>query len=52
MKQTGKGKKRKGKNEELTFAERFFLDLAEAELYALLHKTIDELIDGFNSNGG
>jgi hypothetical protein len=33
----------------MTFAEKFLMDLAQAELYAILKTTLDNFIDGFNS---
>ena len=44
-KQTRKAKDRR---QEMTFAEKFFIDLAEAELYAILMKARDDVIDQLN----
>ena len=41
--------KKKNKRQEMTFAEKLFIDLAQAELYAILRMSLDNLIDGFNS---
>lgn len=40
--------KKKDKRQEMTFAEKLLIDLAQAELYAILKMSLDSLIDGFN----
>lgn len=46
-KQTGKYKSSKVKRQDMTFIERLFVDMAEAQLYAILDTTLNHLLDDY-----
>lgn len=49
-KQRKKAQQGKRERQEMTFAEKFLMDLAQAELYAILNKVLDDTIDQINGN--
>ena len=49
-KQRKKAQQGKRERQEMTFAEKFLMDLAQAELYAILQKVLDDTIDQFNAH--
>lgn len=40
----------RNKRQEMTFAEKFLMDLARAELYAILNKILDDTISQINGH--